>query len=450
MILAIILFIIGYALIALEQPIKIDKSATALLLSAIIWIFYIFAGENVFLFTGFTENFSQFKLANPEKNFIDFVSKHELLSQIGEIAEVLFFLLCAMTIVETIDHHNGFSIITDKITTKNKRQLLWTLTIITFVFSAILDNLTVTIVMCTLLRKIVAEKKYRWFLAGWIVLAANIGGAWSPIGDVTTIMLWMNGQVTAPTLILKTFIPCFVALFFPLTIISFTVKGNVELNANTDSNINNKTDEIPVKIRNIVFCTGVGGLLFVPVFKTITHLPPFIGMLFSLSVLWFVTARLHRWYSEKAFSCAKILEKIDTSTILFFLGILLAVAGLQSMGYLSMFATGLNNVFNNNIYSLNICIGVISSIVDNVPLVAGAMGMYPLSVYPTDHDFWVFLSYCVGAGGNILIIGSAAGVAAMGIEKIDFIWYLKKITVWALIGFFAGAGTFILLNKFVY
>ena len=447
MFLAVIIFIIGYIFIALENPIKIDKSATALLLASAIWAFYIFVGEDIFAFTGYTENFAQFQIAHPEKNFIDFVSKQELLWHIGDIAEILFFLLCAMIIVETIDYYDGFSIITDKITTDNKRKLLWILTTTTFILSAILDNLTVTIVMCTLLRKLVDKKKYRWFFAGWIVLAANIGGAWSPIGDVTTIMLWMNGQVTAPVLILKTIIPCIVALLVPLVIVSFTIKGNFETPNNT---VDNTIHKPSARIRNFIFSLGIGGLLFVPVFKTITHLPPFIGMLFSLSVLWLVTARLHQKYFKRTFSCAKILEKIGTSTILFFLGILLAVAGLQSMGYLSMLATGLSQAFNNDVYSLDICIGVISSIVDNVPLVAGTMGMFPLSLFPTDHDFWIFLSYCVGAGGNILVVGSAAGVAAMGLEKIDFIWYLKNITIWALIGFFAGVGTFILLNKFVY
>jgi len=444
---ALLLFIVGYAFIALENPAKVDKSATALLLAAAIWIFYVFVGEDVFSFTGFTEHFAHFKAANPEKDFFDFISQQELLRHVGAIAEILFFLLCAMTIVETIDHYNGFSIITEKITTSNSRKLLWTLSITTFILSAILDNLTVTIVMCALLRKLVANRKDRWFFAGWIVLAANIGGAWSPIGDVTTIMLWMGGQVTAPVIILKTLVPCIVALLVPLTIISFTVKGDFErLIVNT----NDTSREIPAKIRNFVFFLGVGGLLFVPVFKTITHLPPFVGMLFSLSILWFATARLHYKYSKNVFSCAKILGKIDTSTILFFLGILLAVAGLESMGYLAMFATGLSNAFDGNIYSLNLCIGMISAIVDNVPLVAGTIGMFPLSVYPTDHDFWIFLSYCVGAGGNILIISSAAGVAAMGLERIDFFWYLKKITIWALIGFFAGAGAFMLLNRFVY
>jgi Na+/H+ antiporter NhaD/arsenite permease-like protein len=448
MYIAVLLFIVGYALIALEAPLKINKSATAILLAASIWVFYVFAGEGVFDFTGFTENFAHYKAINPDGNFLLFVSQYEMIQHLGSIAEVLFFLMGAMTIVEVIDHHNGFSILTDKIKTNNKRKLLWILTAITFMFSAVLDNLTTTIVMCALLRKIIPKGKERWFYAGMIILAANDGGAWSPIGDVTTIMLWMGGQVTAGNLIYKTIIPCIVSLVVPLTFISFRMKGNFEFPAKNVI----KKDHLPDRIKNLVFFLGIGGLLFVPVFKSVTHLPPFIGMLISLAMLWMVTEYLnnHKYPGKESYSCAKILEKIDTSSILFFLGILLAVSGLQSMGFLKMFADGLTNAFDGNIYNMNISIGILSSIIDNVPLIAGAMGMFPLSVFPPDHSFWIFLSYCGGTGGNMLIIGSAAGVAAMGMEKIDFIWYLKKISIWALIGFFAGAGTFILLDKFVF
>ena len=449
MFLAIILFVIGYVFIAFETPLKVNKSATAIMLAAAIWIFYIFVGENVFAFTGFTENFTQYKQLNPDGNFLDFVSRYEMTRHMGDITEILFFLMAAMTIVETIDHHNGFSILTDKIKTNNKRKLLWILTIMTFFFSAVLDNLTTTIVMCALLRKIIPKGKERWFFAGMIVLAANDGGVWSPIGDVTTIMLWMGGQVTAPNLILKTFIPSIVSLLVPLTIISFRMKGNF---VRHQSDVIETKSELPDRVKNFVFFLGVGGLLFVPVFKYITHLPPFIGMLVSLSVLWVVTEYLnnHRYPGKESYSCAKLLRKIDTSSILFFLGILLSVSGLQSMGYLNMFAGELTTFFNGNIYNMNICIGILSAIIDNVPLIAGTMGMFPLSVYPTDHSFWLFLSFCGGTGGNMLIIGSAAGIAAMGMEKIDFIWYVKKITIWALIGFFAGAATFILFDMFVF
>ncbi|MCL2167787.1 MAG: sodium:proton antiporter NhaD [Lentimicrobiaceae bacterium] len=447
MILPILFFIIGYTLIALETPLKVDKSATALLLGVAIWIFYVFGGETIFSFTGFFENFDIYKAANSDGTFLDFVSKHEMMHHIGNISEVLFFLLGAMTIVETIDHHNGFSIITERITTNNKRKLLWILTMITFFLSAVLDNLTTTIVMCALLRKLVVKRKERWIFASLIVIAANCGGAFSPIGDVTTIMLWMDGAITPSNLIFKTFIPCLISIIIPLTIISFRMKGDFERPTNNTENQNHK---IPEKIKYLVFFLGIGGLLFVPIFKSITHLPPFAGMLCSLAVLWLITSRLHYRFSGGSFSCSKILERIDTSSILFFLGILLAVSGLQSMGYLKMLATGLTQVFDGNIYNMNLCIGLISSVVDNVPLVAGAIGMFPLDVYTTDHSFWLFLSYCAGIGGNFLIISSAAGVAAMGMEKIEFVWYLKKFSLWVLLSFFAGAGAFILLDKFFF
>ena len=447
MILPVLFFIVGYALIALETPLKVDKSSTALLLGVAIWVFYIFGGEEIFAFTGFVENFNQYKIGNPNGNFIDFVSQFEMTHHIGDIATIIFFLMGAMTIVETIDHHNGFSIITDKITTKNKRKLLWILTALTFILSTVLDNLTTTIVMCALLRKLMTRTKERWYYAGMIIVAANAGGALSPIGDVTTIMLWMGGQVSAGNLILKTFIPCIVSVLIPLVIITFRVKGDFK---RPENSISDTAREIPAKIKYLVFILGIAGLLFVPIFKSITNLPPFAGMLCSLAVLWLVTARLHHKYSGGSFSVSKILEKIDTSSILFFLGILLAVAGLQSMGYLNLLANEMTRAFSSNIYSMDICIGLISSIIDNVPLVAGAIGMFPLSIYATDHSFWVFLSYCVGMGGNLLIISSAAGVVAMAMEKIEFIWYLKKISLWVLIGFIVGAGVFIFMDLFVF
>ena len=447
MILPVIIFVAGYVLIALETPVKVDKSSTALLLGVAIWVFYVFAGEEIFAFTGFFENFNNYKIINPDGNYLDFVSHFELVRHIGSIAEILFFLIGAMTIVETIDHHNGFSIITERITTNSRRKLLWILILLTFLLSTVLDNLTTTIVMCAILRKLVTKRKERWIFAGLIVIAANAGGAISPIGDVTTIMLWMNGQVTGGNLILKTIIPSLVALLVPLSVISIRMKGNFERPAN---HVTESLRPIPARVKYSILFLGIGGLLFVPVFKSITHLPPFIGMLCSLAVLWLVTARIHYRYSGGQFSVSKVLERIDTSSILFFLGVLLGVAGLQSMGYLSMFATGMTKTFADNIYNMNICIGLLSSVVDNVPLVAGAIGMFPLSEFSTDHSFWLFLSYCVGFGGNILIISSAAGVAAMGMENIEFLWYLKRFSLLSLLGFFAGAGTFILLDKFVF
>jgi len=448
MFVAVLIFIVGYALIALEAPLKVHKSATALLMAATIWVFYIFVGDTVFSYTHFSDNFLLFKTNNPSANFLDFVSQYEMLHSIGEIAQILFFLMGAMTIVETIDHFNGFSILTEKITTNNKRKLLWILTITTFVLSMLLDNLTTAIVMCAMLRKLIPKGKVRWFYASMIIIAANIGGACSPIGDVTLLMLWMGGQITPGNLILKTLIPCIVSLIIPLIMITYKLKGNFE---NNGQNVVTRPDEIPPRMRDFVFFLGLGGLLFVPVFKTMTHLPPFIGMLISLAIIWSSTEHLNRKYKLKeSYSCAKLLMQIDTPSILFFLGILLSVAGLQSMGFLHLFANVLTNTFNGNIYSMNLCIGLVSTIIDNVPLFAGAIGMYPLDVFPTDHDFWVFLSYCAGIGGNMLIIGSAAGVAIMGMEKIDFFWYIRKISLGALLGFLAGAGTFILLNTFVF
>ena len=448
MIFAVVLFIAGYALIALEHPLKVHKSATAIMLAAAVWVFYVFAGEKVFLFTEFTEHFNHYQIANPQGSFFDFVAQQELIKHLGEIAEILFFLMGAMTIVEVIDQHGGFSVITDRIGTNNKRQLLWRLSILTFFLAALLDNLTTAIVMCTLLRKLVYNKKERWLFAGLIVLAANSGGIWSPIGDLTTIMLWIGGEVSIKHLVLRTFIPSVVSLLVPLLVISHKMKGNFERSATSFAEGNH---ELSAKTRNFVFFFGIGCFLFVPVFKSITHLPPFVGMMAALGIFWFVTERLHRKYTQREkYTISNIISKIDTSSILFFLGILLAVAGLQSMGYLNLLAHWLSGTFNDNVYSINIVIGILSSMIDNVPLVAGVMGMYPLSVYPMDHDFWLFLSYCAGAGGNMLIIGSAAGIAVMGMERMDFIWYLKKISLWALIGYLAGAGTFILLNHFVY
>ncbi len=412
-------FVIGYTAIALEHPLKINKTATALILGAVIWTICAFGG----------------------------CYTHEsILEHLGDTAEILFFLLGAMTIVELIDQYQGFRIITDRIQTKNKRKLLWILSILTFFMSALLDNLTTSIVMCALLRKLVGDQKERWFYAGMIILAANAGGAWSPIGDVTTIMLWIGGQVTTVNIIVKTLLPSLVSMIIPLAIISFAMKGDVEKPL-----VNSDHKEIFIKksYRILIFSMGIGALLFVPIFKTITHLPPYIGMLFGLGVLWVTTEIIHYKNNVeiKMPSVADTLQRIDTPSILFFLGILLAVAGLQNAGILNMLSTGLDHAFGENFYAINLIIGVLSSIVDNVPLVAGTMGMYDLSVFPQDHAFWELLAYCAGTGGSILIIGSAAGVAVMGMEKIDFIWYLKKISWLAIIGYLAGAVVYIMMDQ---
>ncbi len=385
----------------------------------------------------------------------------ELIGHLGETSEILFFLLGAMTIVEIIDKHNGFRIITDKITTRDKRRLLWIISIVTFFMSAVLDNLTTTIVMIALLRKLIQDREERWFFAGMIILAANSGGAWSPIGDVTTIMLWIKGNVTTFKMIAQTFVPSLVSMLVPLTIISFTLKGEVtkpKLNLEDDPSSN-----ITEKQSNLIFFLGVASLLFVPIFKTVTHLPPYLGILLGVGVMWLVTEIMHRGNKEnyKNLNVATIIESVDVPSVLFFLGILMAVAALQSAGHLNMLAASLDKI--GNIYVIDLLIGLLSSVVDNVPIVAAAMGMYPVATpemvaastdpnlyhFLQDGAFWEFLAYCAGTGGSILIIGSAAGVAAMGMEKIDFIWYLKKISIWALIGYFAGGGVFILISKFI-
>jgi len=427
----IVVFIVGYAAIALEHPLKVDKAASALIIGGLGWGLFAFTGIDAHTLT------------------------HEIQHHIVDIAEILFFLLGAMTIVELVDAHQGFSIITDKITTNKKVYLIWILSIITFFFSAVLDNLTTAIVMAALLPKLIKDKETLWLFAGVLILAANAGGAWSPIGDVTTIMLWIGGQVSAANIITSVIVPSIVCAVVPLIYLSFKLKGDVERPKEILSDDHNKNLTTNFE-RNLIFYLGVCGLLFVPVFKTVTHLPPYVGMIFSLGVLWLVTEIIHRKknYEEKSkLSVIGVLKKVDTPTIFFFLGILLAVASLQSAGQLDIVASYLDTTFNGQtaegIYIINIIIGLLSAIVDNVPLVAGAMGMYPVAdtgMYAVDGMFWEFLAYCAGTGGSVLIIGSAAGVAVMGILKIDFIWYLKNISFLAIIGYAAGAMTYILMQ----
>tara|TARA_B100000963_G_scaffold27721_1_gene20615 strand:- start:1242 stop:2531 length:1290 start_codon:yes stop_codon:yes gene_type:complete len=425
--LMIVIFVLGYLAIALEHPIKVDKAASALITGVLVWTLFVLSGA--------------------DHHFIE----EQLLHHLSEISSILFFLLGAMTIVELVDAHEGFSIITDKITTKNRVKLLWIVSVLTFFFSAALDNLTTTIVMVSLLRKLIDNKYERWFFAGIVVVAANAGGAWSPIGDVTTTMLWIGGQLTTMTIIKTLIVPSIVAMVVPLTVLSFTMKGEIV----RPVEVGNENDSDPTTAfeRNLIFFLGVAGLLFVPVFKTLTHLPPFMGMMLSLGVLWLVTEIIHRSKNKadkSQLSVIGVLRKIDTASVLFFLGILLAVGGLQSAGHLAVMAQNLNEWFGGDIYAINIVIGLLSAIVDNVPLVAGSMGMYEITSvgnFAQDGVFWQFLAFCAGTGGSALIIGSAAGVAAMGLEKIDFVWYLKKISILALLGYFAGAGTYILMQS---
>jgi NhaD family Na+/H+ antiporter len=413
-------FIVGYIAIAFEHTIKINKAASALITGVICWTFYI--------------SFTADKTAVVDN----------LVHHLGDLSQILFFLLGAMTIVELIDAHDGFEIITKRIKTRNKKKLLWIIALLAFLLSAVLDNLTTAIVMISLIRKLIGDRKDRLLFSGIIVIAANAGGAWSPIGDVTTTMLWIGGQITAVNIMVKLIIPSLVCMVVPLLVTQLFLKGRVTTPKEhfTDAEPQNELH------RNIVLFAGIAVLLLVPVFKTVTHLPPFMGILLGLGILWIIVEILHSDKDEedrKTYTVAYALRKIDSPSILFFLGILLAIAALESTGQLHHLAQTMDEkIQNRNLIVLSI--GLLSSIVDNVPLVAAAMGMYSLQQYPPDHNFWEFLAYCTGTGGSILIIGSAAGVAIMGIEKIDFIWYLKRISLLALIGYFAGAVVYILQN----
>jgi Na+/H+ antiporter NhaD/arsenite permease-like protein len=447
-ILMVVIFVLGYLAIALEHPIKIDKAASALLIGTLTWVAYIMGAADIFN-SGVSSAWNSYLAANPDANtkegIIDFIVHNQIIEHLGEISEILFFLLGAMTIVEIVDQHQGFRIITDKIKTTNKVKLLWILSFLTFFMSAVLDNLTTTIVMIALLRKLIDDKETRWFYASMVVLAANAGGAWSPIGDVTTIMLWIGGQVTAANIILMVFIPSLVTLVIPALFLSFTMKGEVTRPKLSNADSKEFTSAFE---RKLILAMGVGALLFVPIFKTITHLPPYMGMLLGLGVIWVTTELMHKKKTGEdkgRLTVVGILRKVDVPTVLFFLGILSAVASLQSAGQLGLVAKWLDEVTNNNIYIINTAIGILSSIVDNVPLVAGAMGMYDIQSvghFATDGIFWELLAFTAGTGGSILIIGSAAGVAAMGLEKIDFIWYMKRISLLALMGYFAGIGAY--------
>lgn len=449
-VLMIVIFILGYTTIALEHPLKIDKAASALLTGVLLWTIYIFGAETILPGNPYYEEFIHH---NPGATFVEYITDHEIIQNLGEIAEILFFLLGAMIIVETIDTYQGFKLITDKIKTTSKIRLLWILSFLTFFMSAVLDNLTTTIVILALLRKLIDKQSDRWILASMMVLAANAGGAWSPIGDVTTIMLWIGGQITAMNIILRMFIPSVVSILIPLLIMTFFYPGGkVERPARQTSEMMQKETISDFK-RKLFLIMGVGGLLFVPVFKTFTHLPPYLGMLFSLSIIWITTEIMSRRKTKGMDSqlvISQIIKKIDTPTVLFFLGILTAVSALQSAGHLSMLAKKLESINlsdQSRVYFIDSAIGILSAIVDNVPLVASAMGMYDVAAagstgfaahFTVDGHFWELLAYTAGTGGSILIIGSAAGVAAMGMEKIDFIWYLRKVSLLAIAGYFSG------------
>ncbi len=416
----VVVFVIAYAAIALEHPLKINKSASALIGAGLLWTIYALS-----------------------------TADHELIShQLGEslmaTAQITFFLMGAMTIVEVVDAHNGFEVITKRIKTQQLSTLMWLVGIVTFFLSALLDNLTTTIVMISLMRKLLSNRTDRLFFAGIIVIAANSGGAWSPIGDVTTTMLWIGGQITALNIITSVFPAAVASLLVPLAITAYVLRGRpVESPEHIEMDHGLKTTEFE---RNTMFFLGLGTLIAVPAFKTITHLPPFLGILFGLGIVWLVGDLIHR-NKESEFknhlTLAHALSKIDMSSLVFFIGILLAVATLEHTHILTALAQRLDHDIGR-LDLIVLIIGMVSAIVDNVPLVAAAMGMYDLTTYPTDHFLWEFLAYCAGTGGSILVIGSAAGVAAMGLEKIDFIWYVKKISGLALIGYLAGAGVYVL------
>jgi Na+/H+ antiporter NhaD/arsenite permease-like protein len=446
-VLIVIVFCIGYFCIAIESVTKINKAAIALLMFVATWTLFMFdPGSYVSEAVG--SNIA---------SAVSQVIEHHL----GSTATTLFFLMGAMTIVELVDQNGGFNFVRDTLQTKSKRALLWRIAFMTFILSAILDNLTTSIVMIMILRKLVSDKKDRLIYAALVVIAANSGGAFSPIGDVTTIMLWNKGVITAAGVISEIFIPSLVSMVLPAYILSLSLKGNLEFAE--DTAVIEESDGLSAAQRKIIFFLGVGGLIFVPIFKTITHLPPFVGILLVLGVLWTTTeifyTSIHQESEDTADNrntqkrVSKMLSRIDMDTILFFLGILMAVACLETIGVLTMLGQGLDVVFEGNHYLVTGIIGVLSSIVDNVPLVAGCMGMYPVAPagdMAIDGIFWQLLAYCAGVGGSMLIIGSAAGVVVMGLEKITFGWYMKKITWIAFAGYLAGILIYWLERTFIY
>ena len=416
----ILVFVIAYTAITLEHPLKINKSASALVGAGLLWTIYALAGGD----------------------------GHRIGEELGEsvmaTAQVVFFLMGAMTIVEVVDAHNGFEVITRRIRTSKLSTLMWLVGFVTFFLSSVLDNLTTTIVMISLMRKLLARHEDRLFFAGIIVIAANSGGAWSPIGDVTTTMLWIGGQITTLAIMKSVFIPSVLSMVVPLAVTAYVLRGQpVESPSRRENEHGLKTTEFE---RKLMFFLGIGILVAVPAFKTMTHLPPFMGILFGLGILWLVGDLVHRHKDDdrkQHLTLVHALSRIDMSSIVFFIGILLAVATLEHTHILGALAQWLDQTVGRQDVIVLI-IGLVSAIVDNVPLVAASMGMYSLEQYPTDHFLWEFLAYCAGTGGSILIIGSAAGVAAMGLEKIHFFWYVKKISGLALIGYFAGAGAYLL------
>ena len=417
-IISVIIFIVGYLAIAFEHPIKINKTASALVTGVLVWVVYAL-------------------VRGPHD--LESLSHH-----LGSTSEILFFLLGAMTLVELVDAHHGFHFVSRLIKTKNPAAMMWIVGLLTFFLSAVLDNLTTAIVMVTLLRKLVSDTATRKYFVGLVVIAANAGGAWSPIGDVTTTMLWIGGQISAMGIVRNLFIPAIISLLVPLAVAAFWVRKS-SLGGVQEVFVMTKEE---ARNGRIMLFAGVLSLLGVPVFKTLTHLPPYMGILLALGLVWMLSEFLHSDKDEetkKPYTVGHALTKIDTSSVLFFLGILLAIGALESFGYLGQLASYLESSLGNQFVIVTV-IGIASSVVDNVPLVAATMGMYPLSQFPLDHAMWEYLAFCAGTGGSILIIGSAAGVAVMGMEKIDFVWYAKRIGFLALLGYFAGAATYLMVH----
>lgn len=418
--LLIIVFVIAYAAIALEHPLKVNKSAPALVGAGLLWTIYA-------LFTGHVTE--------------------QLNESLSATAQIVFFLMGAMTIVEVVDAHDGFNVITDRIKTKKMTTLLWLIGFVTFFLSAALDNLTTTIVMLSLTRKLLAKKDDRLFFAGIIVIAANAGGAWSPIGDVTTTMLWIGGQITALAIIKGVFIPSLINMAVPLAVVSYMLRGKSIVSPGKVDDNSGKYQTTSFE-RSFMFFAGIGILCAVPVFKTLTHLPPFMGILFGLGLLWMAGELIHRGKDDEEkqhLTLVSALQRIDMASIVFFIGILLAVATLEHSFILASLAQWLDRIVGNQGIIVTL-FGFVSAIVDNVPLVAASMGMYSMAQFPPDSFLWEFLAYAAGTGGSILIIGSAAGVAAMGIEKIEFFWYVRRISFLAFIGYLGGAAAYVLLH----
>lgn len=415
----VVIFVLAYVAIALEHPLKVNKSASALVAAGLLWSLYA-------LGSGAPERVSA-----------------ELGESLMTTAQIVFFLMGAMTIVEVVDAHHGFSVITSRIRTRRLSSLMWLVGIVTFFLSAILDNLTTTIVMISLMKKLLDRREDRLFFAGIIVIAANAGGAWTPIGDVTTTMLWIGGQVTALAIMQGLFIPSVINVLIPLLVTAYVLRGREVVGPVRRPS--DQGSETPVFERYLMFALGLGILVLVPVFKTVTHLPPFLGILFGLGVLWMVGDLIHREKSDdekQTLTLVHALTRIDMGSMVFFIGILLSVATLEHTHILTAVAQWLDQVVGRQDLIV-MAIGLVSAVVDNVPLVAASMGMYSLAQYPPDSFLWEFMAYCAGTGGSILIIGSAAGVAAMGLEKIHFFWYVKRISGLALLGYVAGALAYI-------